>query len=82
MVGMKTENTILEAMKEGEIEKLYQVWRRVKMNQSLTKLLEEVTIQEAMIQVAKAMGQEPPEFKDHTPSSNTLYSNRGMKDLL
>ena len=30
-----------------------------------------------MIQVAKAAGQEPPEFKDHTP-----YLNRGMEDLL
>ena len=30
-----------------------------------------------MVQVAKAAGQEPPEFKDHTP-----FSNLGMEDLL
>ena len=30
-----------------------------------------------MVQVARATGQEPPKFKDHTP-----YSNRGMEDLL
>ena len=30
-----------------------------------------------MAQVAKAAGQEPPKFKDHTP-----YLNREMKDLL
>ena len=30
-----------------------------------------------MVQVAKATGQEPPKFEDHTP-----YSNRGMEDLL
>ena len=30
-----------------------------------------------MIQVAKAAGQEPSEFEDHTP-----YSNWGMEDLL
>ena len=30
-----------------------------------------------MVQVAKATGQEPPKFKDHTP-----YSTQGMQDLL
>ena len=30
-----------------------------------------------MVQVAKATGQEPPKFKDHTP-----YSNLGMEDPL
>ena len=30
-----------------------------------------------MVQVAQAVGQEPPKFKDHT-----LYSNQGMEDLL
>ena len=30
-----------------------------------------------MVQVAKATGQEPPKFEDHTP-----YSNLGMEDLL
>ena len=56
MIGMKTGDTILKALKEGEIEKRDQVWRRVKVNHSLTKLHEEVSIQKAMIPVAKAMG--------------------------
>ena len=30
-----------------------------------------------MVQVAQAIGQEPPKFKNHTP-----YSNQGMEDLL
>ena len=30
-----------------------------------------------MVQVAKATGQEPPKFKDHTP-----YLNQGIEDLL
>ena len=30
-----------------------------------------------MVQVANAAGEEPPEFEDHT-----LYSNKGMEDLL
>ena len=30
-----------------------------------------------MVQVAKATGQEPPKFEDHTS-----YSNQGMEDLL
>ena len=29
------------------------------------------------MQVVEAIGEEPPEFEDHTP-----LSNRGMKDLL
>ena len=37
-VGMKTEDTILETLKEGEIEMLDSVWKRVKNNQSLSKL--------------------------------------------
>ena len=37
-IGMKTEDTILEALKEGEIEMLDSVWKRVKNNQSLSKL--------------------------------------------
>ena len=76
-IGTKTEDTILEVLKEGKIEMLDSVWKRVKNNQSLSKLREEVGIQEAMIQVAKANGQEPPKFEDHTP-----YSNWGMGDLL
>ena len=76
-IGMKTEDTILEALKEGEIEMLDSVWKRVMNNRSLSKLQEEVEIQEAMVQVPKATGQEPLKFEDHTP-----YLNQGMEDLL
>ena len=76
-IGTKTEDTILEALKEGEMEMLDSIWKRVKMNRSLSKLQEEVGLQEAIIQVAKVTGQEVPEFEDHTP-----YSNQGMEDLL
>ena len=76
-IGTKTEDIILEALKKGEIEMMDSVWKRVKNNRSLSKLREEVGIREAMVQVAKATGQEPPKFKDHTP-----YSNQGMEDLL
>ena len=37
-IGMKTEDTILEALKEGEIEMLDSIWKRVKNNWSLSKL--------------------------------------------
>ena len=37
-IGSKTEDTILEALKEGEIEMLDSVCKRVKNNQSLSKL--------------------------------------------
>ena len=37
-IGTKTEDTILEALKEGEIEMLDSVWERVKNIQSLSKL--------------------------------------------
>ena len=50
----RRQDTILEALKEGEIEMLDSVWKRVKNNWSLSKLWEEVWIHEAMIQVAKA----------------------------
>ena len=43
-IGMKTEDTILEVLKEGEIEILDSVWKRVTNNQSLSKLREEVRI--------------------------------------
>ena len=75
--GTKTEDTILEALKEGEMEMLDSVWKRVKNNQSLSKLQEEVGIQEAVVWVAHATSQRPSEFEDHMP-----YSNRGMEDLL
>ena len=38
--------------------------------------MDEVGLQEALVQVAKAAGKEPSEFKD-----NSLYSNQGMEDL-
>ena len=75
--GTKTEDTILKALKEGEMEMLDSIWKRVKNNRSLLKLQKEVGIREAMVQMARATGQEPPKFKDHTP-----YSNQGMEDLL
>ena len=53
------------------------VCKRVKNNQSLLKLREEVGIREAVVGVAHATGQKPTEFEDHTP-----YSNRGIEDLL
>ena len=76
-IGTKTEDTILKALKEGEIKMLDSIWERVKNNWSLSNLQEEVRIQEAVVWVACATGQRPPEFEYHMP-----YSNRGMKDLL
>ena len=76
-IGTKTEDTILKALKEGEIKMLDSIWKRVKNNWSLSKLQEEVKIWEAVVRVAHATSQRPPEFKDHMP-----YSNRGMEDLL
>ena len=37
-IGTKTEDIILEALKEGEIEMLDSIWKRVKNNRSLLKL--------------------------------------------
>ena len=76
-IGTKTEDTILEALKKGEIEMLDSIWKRVKYNRSLSKLQEEVGIREAAVWVACATGQKPPKFEDHTP-----YLNQGMEDLL
>ena len=76
-IGTKMEDTILEALKEGEIEMLDSVWKRVKNNRLLSKLWEEVGIREAVAWVANTTGQKPPKFKDHTP-----HSNWGMEDLL
>ena len=70
ITGTKTEETILEALKEGEMEMLDSVWKRVKNNMSLSKLLEEVGIREAKVRVACATGQESTKFKDHTPYLN------------
>ena len=58
-IGTKTEDTILEALKEGEIEMLDSVWKRVKNNWLLSKLQEEVGIREAVVWVAHATGQKP-----------------------
>ena len=55
--GTKTEDTILEALKEGEIEMLDSVWKRVKNNWSLSKLSEQVGIREAVVMVACVTGQ-------------------------
>ena len=38
IIGTKTEDTILGALKEGEIEMLDSVWKRIKNNLSLSKL--------------------------------------------
>ena len=67
-IGTKTEDTILEALKEGEI-KMLDSMKRVKNNWLLLKLREEVGIREAVVRVARATGQKPPEFDYHT-----LYS--------
>ena len=63
-------------MKEGDIEMLDNIWKRVKNNQSLAKLREEVGFWEAMVQVARTVGEEPPEFEDHS-----LYSNKRIEDV-
>ena len=76
-IGMKTEDSIFETMKQGEIDMLDNVWKRVKNNHSLSKLREEVGFRQAVTQIAEATGEKPPEFEDHTP-----FSNKGMGDLL
>ena len=76
--GTWTKDSIFEAMKEGEMDMLDNVWKWVRNNCSLSKLREEIRFWKAVTQVVEAIGEEPPpEFKDHT-----LFSNRGMKDLL
>ena len=74
---MKTEDSIFETMKEGEIDMLDNIWKQVKNNHSLSKLREKVGFQQAVTQIAEETGEKPPEFEDHTP-----FSNKGMKDLL
>ena len=37
-IGTKTEDTILRALKEGEMEMLDNIWKRVKIKRSLSKL--------------------------------------------
>ena len=76
-IGTKTEDSIFEAMKEGEIDMLDNVWKRVKNNHSLSKLREKVGFWWAVTQIAEGTGEKPPEFEDHTP-----FSNKGMEDLL
>ena len=73
-IGTKTEDSIFQAMKEGEIDMLDNVWKQVKNNHSLSKLREEVGFQQTVTQIAEATGEKPPKFKDHTP-----FSNRGME---
>ena len=75
-IGTKTEDSIFEAMKEGEIDMLDNIWKQVKNNRSLSKL-REVGFQQAVTQIAEATGEKPPKFEDHTS-----FSNRGMEDLL
>ena len=71
-IGTKTEDTILEVLREGEIEMLDSIWKRLKNDRSLSKLWEEVGIRKAMVWVAYATGQEPLKFEDHTPYSNGM----------
>ena len=75
--GTKTEDSIFEAMKEGEIDMLDNIWKRVKNNRSLSKLREKGGFWFAVAQIAEETGERPPEFEDHTP-----FSNKGMEDLL
>ena len=76
-IGTKTEDSIFEAMKEGEIDMLDNVWKQVKNNRSLSILREEVGFRQAVTQIAEATGEKPPKLKNHTP-----FSNREMEDLL
>ena len=76
-IGMKAEDSIFEAMKEGEMDMLDNIWKCVKNNHSLSKLREEVGFQQAVTQITEVTREEPPEFKDHTS-----LSNWGMEDLL
>ena len=41
-MGIKAEDTIMEALKESEMEMLDSVWKRVQMNQSLSELCKKV----------------------------------------
>ena len=41
-IGAKTEDSIFEAIKEGELDMLDNIWKQVKNNRSLSKLREEV----------------------------------------
>ena len=52
-IGTKTEDSIFEAMKEGEIDILDNVWKQVKNNCSLSKLREKVGFQWAVTQIAE-----------------------------
>ena len=76
-IGTKTEDSIFEAMKEGEIDMLDNIWKQVKNNHSLSKLREKVGFWWAVAQIAEETGEKPPEFENHTP-----FSNKGMEDLL
>ena len=67
----------MNAMKEGKIELLDEVWKWTKTQRSFAKLHELVGFRQAAITSAEKQGIELPQFKDHTP-----YSNKGMEDLL
>ena len=62
--------------KKGRL-RCWTMLEKVNNNQSLLKLGEEVGIREAVVWVAHATGQKPPEFKDHTQ-----YLNWRMEDQL
>ena len=76
-IGTKTLDSIMYAMKEGEIELPDEVWKRTKTQRSFAKLHNLVGFCQAAITCAEKQGIDPPQFKDHT-----LYSNKGMEDLL
>ena len=69
-IGTRTEDSIFEAMKEGEMDMLDNVLKRVRNSHSLSKLRQEIGFRMAMTQVAEVIGEEPLDFEDHTPFSN------------
>ena len=76
-LGTKTLDSIMYAMKEGEIKLLDEVWKQTKTQRSFAKLRELVGFCQAAITCAEKQGIEPPQLEDQTP-----YSNKGMEDLL
>ena len=76
-IGMKTEDSIFKAMKEGEIDMLDNIWKQDKNNCSFSELREKVGFRWVVTQIAKETGEKLPEFENHTP-----FSNKGMEDLL
>ena len=70
-IGIKTEDSIFEDSKEGEIDLLDNVWKQVKNSCSLSKLREKVGFWQAVAQIAEETGEKPPEFEDHIHLSPT-----------